>query len=80
MPSGEATLDDAVERFVEDLTIRKVSPLTVKAYRTDLRVIGGLLEPHEGPWTVTELSPAILHKAFATHAATHAPASVARAR
>ncbi len=80
MASGDLTFDEAVDRFVEDLTIRKVSPRTVKAYRTDLRVIGGLLGPHEGPWTVAELSPTVLHKAFATHAAAHAPASVARAR
>ncbi len=80
MDPGDVTFDEAVERFVEDLTIRKVSPRTVKAYRTDLRVIGGLLGPHEGPWTVSELSPTVLHKAFATHAASHAPASVARAR
>ncbi len=78
--SPNLTFDEAVDRFVEDLTIRKVSPRTVKAYRTDLRVIGGLLGAHAGPWTVAELSPTVLHKAFASHAATHAPASVARAR
>ncbi|MGI8778055.1 MAG: tyrosine-type recombinase/integrase [Acidimicrobiales bacterium] len=81
MPEVEdVTFDEAVDRFVEDLTIRKVSPCTVKAYRTDLRVIGALLGPHEGPWSVSELSGKVLHKAFATHAATHAPASVSRAR
>jgi integrase/recombinase XerC len=78
--AGDLTFDEAVERFVEDLTIRKVSPRTVIAYRTDLRVIGALLGPHDGPWTVSELSGKVLHKAFATHAATHAPASVSRAR
>jgi len=81
VPEAEdVTFDEAVDRFVEDLTIRKVSPRTVKAYRTDLRVIGALLGPHEGPWGVSELSGKVLHKAFATHAATHAPASVSRAR
>jgi len=77
---GDVTFDEAVDRFVEDLTIRKVSPRTVTAYRTDLRVIGALLGPHDGPWTVSELSGKVLHKAFATHAGTHAPASVSRAR
>jgi|GEM_PF-4133420 len=76
----DVTFDEAVDRFVEDLTIRKVSPRTVTAYRTDLRVIGALLGPHDGPWTVSELSGKVLHKAFAIHAATHAPASVSRAR
>jgi integrase/recombinase XerD len=74
------TLDAAVDRFVEDLTIRKVSPHTVKAYRTDLRVVADLLGPRAGAWAVTEVSGRVLHKAFAAHAATHAPASVARAR
>jgi len=78
--SGHITLAEAVDLFVEDLTIRKVSPRTVKAYRTDLRVIAELLGSHDGPWTVAELSPPVLHKVFAAHAATHAPASVARAR
>ncbi|MGI9023323.1 MAG: site-specific integrase [Acidimicrobiales bacterium] len=77
---GDVTLDEAVDCFVEDLTIRKVSPRTLKAYRTDLAVVGALLGAHDGPWTVSELSGPVLHKAFAAHAATHAPASVARAR
>ncbi len=79
MPA-DVTLVEAVDCFVEDLTIRKVSPRTVKAYRTDLAVVGALLGAHDGPWFVSELSGPVLHKAFAAHAATHAPASVARAR
>ena len=77
---AEVTFGEAVDCFIEDLTIRKVSPRTVKAYRTDLAVVGALLGPHEGPWNVSELSGPVLHKAFAAHAATHAPTSVARAR
>jgi len=76
----DVTLAEAVDCFIEDLTIRKVSPRTVKAYRTDLAVVGALLGAHDGPWSVAELSGPVLHKAFAAHAATHAPASVARAR
>ena len=76
----EVTFDEAVACFVEDLTIRKVSPRTVKAYRTDLAVVGALLGPHDGAWKVSELTGPVLHKAFAAHAATHAPTSVARAR
>lgn len=76
----DLALVEAIDGFVEDLTIRKVAARTVRAYRSDLDVIAALLPRHPGPWRCSELTGPVLHKAFARHAATHASSSVARAR
>lgn len=74
------TLEAAVEALVDNLTIRKLAPATMTAYRSDLATITGLLPARDGGWTVDELTGPVLRNAFAVFAAGHAPASVARAR
>ena len=74
------SLAQAIEALVEDLTIRKLSKATTKAYQADLAAVTRLLPPHDGPWTVDELVGPVLRTAFAAFAADHAAASVARAR
>ncbi len=53
---------------------------TIKAYRSDLAAMSGLLAARDGPRPVAELVGPVLRKAFAAFAAGHAPASVSRAR
>jgi len=74
------SLDDAIAVFMEDLAIRKVAKATIKAYRSDLAAVSGLLSAHDGPWPVAGLVGPVLRRAFAAFAADHAPASVSRAR
>ncbi|HEV8115076.1 MAG TPA: tyrosine-type recombinase/integrase [Acidimicrobiales bacterium] len=62
------------------MTIRKLSPATMKAYQADLAAVTRLLPARDGPWMVDELVGPVLRTAFAAFAADHAPASVARAR
>ena len=57
---------------MEDLAIRKVSPATIKAYRSDLAAVSALLGPHDSGWPVVELVGPVLRSAFATFAADHA--------
>jgi len=74
------SLAQAIGALVEDLTIRKLSKATTKAYQADLAAVTRLLPPHDGPWMVDELVGPVLRTAFAAFASDHAPASVARAR
>ena len=74
------SLAEAIGALVESLTIRKLSPATMKAYQADLAAVTRLLPAHDGPWMVDELVGPVLRTAFAAFAADHAPASVARAR
>src|ERR1700722_8131536 len=74
------SLGDAITVFMEDLAIRKVSPATMKAYRSDLAAVSALLGAHDGGWPVAEMVGPVLRSAFAVFAADHAPASVSRAR
>jgi integrase/recombinase XerC len=74
------TLEAAVQALVDNLTIRKLAPATMTAYRCDLATIVGLLPARDGGWTVDQLTGPVLRGAFAAFAAGHAPASVARAR
>src|SRR5689334_10508997 len=75
-----ATLDRAMAVFVEDLEIRKVSPATLKAYRSDLTQVASVLPRHDGQWTVAELTGPVMHKTFARFAQDRAASSVSRAR
>ena len=74
------TLAAGVQNLVDHLTIRKLAPASMKAYRADLAAISARLPDHDGAWTVDELTGPVLRAAFAAFAAKHAPASVARAR
>ena len=74
------SLGDAITVFMEDLAIRKVSPATMKAYRSDLAAVSALLGPRDSGWPVVELVGPVLRRAFAVFAVDHAPASVSRAR
>jgi len=42
------SLAQAIGALVEDLTIRKLSPATTKAYQADLVAVTRLLPPHDG--------------------------------
>jgi len=59
------------------LTIRKLSPATMKVYQADLAAVTRLLPAHGGPWMVDEVVGPVLRTAFG---AGNAPAWVAQAR
>ncbi len=74
----------ARDLFDQQLAIQKRSPETIRAYRSDLDQIAGLIAEPLGrapaDLEVTDLTGPRLREAFALFAATRAAASVARAR
>lgn len=75
------TFPELVERYLQDLGVRKPSPNTLAAYRRDLVGVGRRMAP-EGALdhlTLDDLDKRALRAAFASWADDHAAASIRRA-